>query len=49
MAAASSRPSEEWERLELEVVASAFRAGDAFGDERGEWSYGSLFAVRVAF
>jgi hypothetical protein len=30
-------------------VATAFRAGRAFGDERGTWSYGGLLAVRWAF
>jgi alginate production protein len=40
---------EEWERLEFLVVGSVFRAGDAFGPERGTWSYGGAFAVRVAF
>ncbi|MGH9892353.1 MAG: alginate export family protein, partial [bacterium] len=40
---------EEWERLELEFSAAAFRAGRAFGEERGNWSYGGFFAVRIAF
>lgn len=40
---------EEWERLEFELSASAFRAGRAFGEERGTWSYGGFFAMRIAF
>jgi len=40
---------EEWERLEFELVAAAFRAGRAFGDERGTWSVGGFFAMRIAF
>lgn len=40
---------EEWERLELFLVAAAFRAGDAFGDKEGTWSYGGFFAVRFAY
>jgi hypothetical protein len=40
---------EEWERFELDLVGSAFRAGRAFGAERGEWSYGAFFVVRLAF
>jgi alginate production protein len=40
---------EEWERLELELRAAAFRAGRAFGAQRGTWSYGGYFALRVAF
>jgi hypothetical protein len=30
---------EEWERLEFEFIASAFRAARAFGKEEGTWSY----------
>lgn len=40
---------EEWERLELEFSAAAFRAGRAFGEEQGTWSYGGFFAMRIAF
>ncbi len=30
---------EEWEKLELELVGSVFRAGDAFADRAGDLSY----------
>lgn len=40
---------EEWERLELELIAAAFRGGPAFGPEEGKWAYGGSFAVRIAF
>jgi hypothetical protein len=40
---------EEWERVEFEASASAFRPGRAFGRERGRWSYGGFVALRVAF
>ncbi len=40
---------EEWERLELELQLSAFRAGRAFGRAHGDWSYGGLLGVRLAF
>jgi hypothetical protein len=40
---------EEWERFEFDFVAAAFRAGKAFGSERGSWSYGGGVAVRYAF
>ena len=40
---------EEWERLELEFIASGFRTGDAFGSERSRWSYEGFFAMRFAF
>lgn len=40
---------EEWERLEFELIISAFRAGRAFGAAEGTWSYGGFFALRVAF
>jgi hypothetical protein len=40
---------EEWERVEFELVAAAFQAGRAFGDERGTWSVGGFFAARIAF
>ncbi len=40
---------EEWERLEFELSASAFRTGRAFGEEQDTWSYGGFFAMRIAF
>jgi len=40
---------EEWTRVEFEVSASAFRAGQAFGTDHGEWIFGTFAAVRVAF
>ena len=40
---------EEWERMQFELVASAFHAGDAFGDDEGEWIFGGFAAFRVAF
>ncbi len=40
---------EEWERLEFELIGSAFRAGRALGERRGTWSYGGFLVVRFAF
>jgi hypothetical protein len=40
---------EEWERLEIDCAAAAFRAGRAFGLQEGEWSFGGFVAMRVAF
>lgn len=40
---------EEWERVEFFFVAAAFRAGRAFGEEDGRWSYGGFIATRIAF
>ncbi len=40
---------EEWERFELDLVAAGFRAGSAFGDEQGTWSFGGFVALRYAF
>jgi hypothetical protein len=40
---------EEWEHLELELVAAGFRAGRAFGPDHGRWSWAGLAAVRYAF
>ncbi len=40
---------EEWERVEIEFVASVFQAGRSFGSERGRRSYGSFFTVRYVF
>jgi alginate production protein len=40
---------EEWERFELTFALAALRAGDAFTDRPGTWSYGGFAAVRFAF
>jgi ABC-type glycerol-3-phosphate transport system substrate-binding protein len=40
---------EEWERLEFDVAAAAFRAGRAFGQQDGAWSFGAFLGVRVGF
>ena len=40
---------EEWERVELDLALAAFRTDRAFGQERGEWSWGGFFAARFAF
>ena len=40
---------EEWERFELFLGLSAFRAGNAFGMEQGTWSYGGFVAATYAF
>jgi hypothetical protein len=40
---------EEWERLEFTFAVSAFRAGRAFGPDRGTWSFGAFGAMRIAF
>jgi hypothetical protein len=40
---------EEWERFECELTLAGFRAGHAFGAERGDWSFGAFAAVRWAF
>ncbi len=40
---------EEWPRFRLELIASAFRAGRAFGAQDGKWSYRGFLAARFAF
>ena len=40
---------EDWERLEIELIGSLFRPGNAFADDRHSWAYGGLVEVRVAF
>ena len=40
---------EESDWLEFELTASAFRAGEAFGTQRGEWTFGGFAVVRLAF
>ena len=40
---------EEWERVEFLFIAGAFRAGSAFGRDRGTWSYGGFASMKIAF
>lgn len=40
---------EEGERFEFEIAGSLFRAGEAFGKHRGEWSFGAFAVFRAAF
>ena len=40
---------EEWERIELEFAVSTFRAGKAFGGDKGKWLVGGFAAFRFAF
>jgi len=40
---------EEWERFELDVIGSAFRAGRAFWEAQDEWSYAAFLTMLVAF
>jgi hypothetical protein len=40
---------EEWRRVELDLIGSAFRGGDAFGAARGEWTWRAAAALRVNF
>ncbi|MFD0738863.1 alginate export family protein [Lysobacter koreensis] len=40
---------EEWERVEFFGVLSGFRAGRAVAAGDGAWSYGAVFAMRIAF
>lgn len=40
---------EEWERLELLIIGSAFRAGKALGLDEGEWSLGGFGELRIVF
>jgi alginate production protein len=40
---------EEWERYEFDLIGSAFRAGPAFGEAQGRWSYAAFLALRMAF
>lgn len=40
---------EELREIQLEVSASAFRAGPAFGAGKGEWVFASFLALRIAF
>ncbi len=40
---------EEWERFELGLIGSAFRAGRAFGEAEDDWSFGAFLILRVLF
>ncbi|MEN8182272.1 MAG: alginate export family protein [Myxococcota bacterium] len=40
---------EEWERVRLELVGAAFRAGAAFDDERGELAFRTVAKVEFLF
>lgn len=40
---------EDSDRFEFELWLAAFRAGDAFGTQRGRWTYGGFAAFRFAF
>jgi alginate production protein len=40
---------EEWERIEFLFIAGTFRAGSAFGRDRGTWSYGGVASMKIAF
>lgn len=40
---------EDSDRFEFELWFAAFRAGDAFGTQRGRWTYGGFAAFRFAF
>ena len=40
---------EEGDRFELELSGSVLRAGAAFGPRSGDWAFGGLAALRIAF
>jgi alginate production protein len=40
---------EEGDRFEIELSGSVFRAGAAFGPRSGDWAFGGLAALRIAF
>ena len=40
---------QEWSWLEIDLVGSAFKAGDAFGADRDEWTYGGVLGVTLVF
>jgi alginate production protein len=40
---------EESQHWQLELSASAFRAGDAFATQPGDWTFGAFAALRLAF
>jgi hypothetical protein len=39
----------EWRRVEVEVVASAFRAGEAFGSRAGRYAFGLSLELELEF
>ena len=40
---------EEWQKLELELGAAAFRTGRAFGPDEGSWIYRAFVTMRFSF
>ncbi len=40
---------EQWRRVDLLIVGSFFRAGDAFGPDDGRWSYGAFGTLSIAY
>lgn len=40
---------EELQYFQVELWGSLFRAGRAFADDRGEWAYGTLLVLKLAF
>ena len=40
---------EEWQKLELELGAAAFRTGRAFGPDEGSWNYRAFVTMRFSF
>jgi hypothetical protein len=40
---------QEWSWLEIDLVGSAFKAGDAFGADRDEWTYGGVLGITLVF
>jgi alginate production protein len=40
---------EEGDRFEFELSGSVLRAGSAFGPRSGDWAFGTLAALRIAF
>ena len=40
---------EHWEHLELELIGSAFRAGEAYGELADEWAFGFIRKLNYNF
>jgi hypothetical protein len=40
---------EDWDRVELELIGSAFHSGNAFAVDRHSWAYGGFFEIRIAY